>query len=181
MPQARLLFSRISRCRSPDIYLPSMYRQAQGLHITTYLPALPFTLSAKNHALLCEAANHINPPQNKQAGGSDTGSWEVELSRWYSWVFPVALGGGLALIAHKPRCLRIFFIISSSSITLITCIVPEHFGHVSGSTFPDQVRDRLRSSESIRPSSFGAPWPRPITSGVSSKSRICNRALSKHK
>ena len=37
---------------------------------------------------------------------SDTGSWEVEFSRWYSWVFPVALGGGLALISHKPRCLK---------------------------------------------------------------------------
>jgi len=34
-----------------------------------------------------------------------------------------------------------------SSITLIIFIFPEHFGHVSGSTFPDQVRDRLQFSE----------------------------------
>jgi ABC-type dipeptide/oligopeptide/nickel transport system permease subunit len=30
-------------------------------------------------------------------------------------------------------------------------IIPEHFGHVRGSTFPDQVRDRLLSSESALP------------------------------
>ena len=29
----------------------------------------------------------------------------------------MALGGGLSFISHKPRCLRIFFITSSSSIT----------------------------------------------------------------
>ena len=37
------------------------------------------------------------------------GSWEVESSRRYSWVFSMALGGGLAFSSHKPRCLRIFF------------------------------------------------------------------------
>jgi hypothetical protein len=37
----------------------------------------------------------------------------------------VALGGGRALLSHKPRWLR---------ITLITFIFPEHFGQVSGST-----------------------------------------------
>ena len=42
----------------------------------------------------------------------------------------------------------------SSSITLITFISPEHFGQVSGSTFPDQVRDRLQSSGSILPNFF---------------------------
>jgi len=44
------------------------------------------------------------------------------------------LEGGLAFWSHKPRCLRIFFVTSSSSITLITFIFPEHFGQVSGST-----------------------------------------------
>jgi hypothetical protein len=65
---------------------------------------------------------------------------------------------------------------SSSSITLIAFIFPEHFGHVRGSIFPDQVRDRLRSFESIWPSSFGAPWPRPITSDVYLKSQSWNSA-----
>jgi len=36
-------------------------------------------------------------------------------------------------------------------MTLMTFIGPEHLGHVNGSIFPDQVRDRLQSSQSACP------------------------------
>ena len=45
-----------------------------------------------------------------------------------------ALGGGLAFCSQSPKCLRIFFTISESSITLITRICEAHLGHVKEST-----------------------------------------------
>jgi hypothetical protein len=47
---------------------------------------------------------------------------------------------------------------SSSSITLMTFIFPDHFGQLSGSTFPDQVRDRLLFSGSALPNFSWVPW-----------------------
>jgi hypothetical protein len=46
----------------------------------------------------------------------------------------LARGGVLRLTSHKSRCLRIFFIISESSINEIIFIDPEHLGHNNGST-----------------------------------------------
>ena len=54
---------------------------------------------------------------------------------------PVDLVGDLAFGSHSPRCLRIFFMTSSSSMNDMIFIVFEHFGHIRGSTFADQVRE----------------------------------------
>lgn len=48
----------------------------------------------------------------------------------------LARGGGLRLTSHKPRCLRIFLIISESSINEIILIDPAHLGHNKGSIPP---------------------------------------------
>jgi len=65
-----------------------------------------------------------------------------------------------SLTDQRPRCLRIFLMRSRSTLRLSTgsssmngmiFIVFEHFGQVKGSTFPDQVRDRLQSFGSILP------------------------------
>ncbi len=54
-------------------------------------------------------------------------------------------------IAHRLTCSWIFLITCSSSMKAITRIGPLHLGQVRGSTFPDQVRDRLQFSVSIGP------------------------------
>jgi hypothetical protein len=46
----------------------------------------------------------------------------------------LARGGGLRLTSHKLRWLRIFLIISESSINEIIFIDPGHLGHNKGST-----------------------------------------------
>jgi hypothetical protein len=69
------------------------------------------------------------------------------------------------LTSHSPRCFRIPLMTSRSSMKLMIRMVPPHpstgsgqaFGQVRGSTFPDQVGDRLRSSGSAGPSSSGIP------------------------
>jgi hypothetical protein len=64
----------------------------------------------------------LSPLGGEQNGGEGVRSWEVASPRWYSWVFPMALGAGLAVrteggqaltrhtsgrfISRKPRCLR---------------------------------------------------------------------------
>lgn len=50
---------------------------------------------------------------------------------------------------------------SQSSVKEMTRIGPWHLGHVRGSTFLDQVRDRLESSVSALPSSCGILWMVP--------------------
>jgi len=52
---------------------------------------------------------------------------------WKSGGVAVALGGGLALISHRPKCLRIFLMTSGSSMKLKIFFFPEHLGHVNGS------------------------------------------------
>ena len=68
-----------------------------------------------------------------------------------------ALGVGLDLRSHSRRCFRMALMTSRSSMKLMICMIPRHFGQVRGSTFPDQVGDRLRSSESAGPSLSGIP------------------------
>jgi hypothetical protein len=46
----------------------------------------------------------------------------------------LARGGGLRLTFHKPRWLRIFLIISESSIKDIILIDPEHLEQTNGLT-----------------------------------------------
>ena len=67
------------------------------------------------------------------------------------------MGIGLDLTSHSPRCFRMVWMTSRSSMKLMICMIPRHFGQVRGSTFPDPVGDRLRSSGSTGPSSFGIP------------------------
>jgi hypothetical protein len=50
IPWAHLPLKKISQ---------SLILDTTGQYITRYLPALPFALSAKNDALLCEVSNHI--------------------------------------------------------------------------------------------------------------------------
>jgi hypothetical protein len=47
---------------------------------------------------------------------------------------PLALGGGLRLTSHMSRCLRIFFIISESSIKDIILIYSDHLEQTNGLT-----------------------------------------------
>ncbi len=54
---------------------------------------------------------------------------------------------GVDLTSHSPRCFRMAWMTSRSSIKLMIRMIPPHFGQVRGSTFPDQVEDRLRFSE----------------------------------
>ena len=102
-----------------------------------------------------------------------------------------ALGVGLDLTSHSPRCFRMVWMTSRSSMKLMIRMIPRHFGQaplnseglfrppikhfllnhgqvtlsgryystgqVRGSTFPDQVGDRLRPSGSAGPSSSGIP------------------------
>jgi hypothetical protein len=42
---------------------------------------------------------------------------------------PLARGGGLRLTSHKPKWLRIFLILSESSINEIIFIDPDYLGH----------------------------------------------------
>ena len=70
---------------------------------------------------------------------------------WAVW------GGGRGCTSHHPRCLRIFLMTSSSSMKANIRIRPWHLGQQRGSTFPDQVRDRLQFFESVWPSSFDVP------------------------
>ena len=50
---------------------------------------------------------------------------EVNSSRWCSWVFPVALGGVLALPSQRSSCLCVFFITSFSSKDYVGIPVPQ--------------------------------------------------------
>jgi len=59
------------------------------------------------------------------------------------------LGRGSGLLFPKAKMFEDFFMTSSSSMTLMTFMTPEHLGHVSGSTFPDQVRDRVSIAFSL--------------------------------
>ncbi len=68
------------------------------------------------------------------------------------------MGAGLDLMSHSPRCFRMVLMTSRSSMNPMIRMIPPHFGQVRGSTFPDQVEDRLRSSELAGPSSSGIPW-----------------------
>ncbi len=53
---------------------------------------------------------------------------------WKLHHFWLTLGGALASLSHRPRCLSIFSITCSSSMKLNILIDPEHLGHVNGST-----------------------------------------------
>ena len=59
------------------------------------------------------------------------------------------LGRGSGLLFPKAKMFEDFFMTSSSSMTLMIFMTPEHLGHVSGSTFPDQVRDRVSIAFSL--------------------------------
>jgi len=52
---------------------------------------------------------------------------------WKSGGVAVALGGGLALISHSPKCLRIFLMTSGSSMKLKIFVFHEHLGQQRGS------------------------------------------------
>ena len=52
----------------------------------------------------------------------------------------LARGGGLRLTSDKPRCLRIFLIISESSIKDIILIDPGHLEQTNGLTLCDPDR-----------------------------------------
>jgi len=110
IPQTHLLFLKISQYRSPD---------TRGL-----------------------SYNHLSVTPTGRLAGSV--SWDVEQSMPHPEVFggSVALNGGLFFICHtsggfisyRPRCLSIFFMTSSSFISLIAFIFLEHFEQVWGST-----------------------------------------------
>ena len=76
---------------------------------------------------------------------------------WFRAGGPWALGIGLDLTSHSPRCFRMVWMTARSSMKPMIRMIPRHFGQVRGSTFPDQVGDRLRSSGSAGPSSLGIP------------------------
>ncbi len=58
----------------------------------------------------------------------------------------IEYGTGFDLTSHSPRCFSMAWMTSRSSMEPMICMIPRHFGQVRGSTFPDQVGDRLRSS-----------------------------------
>jgi hypothetical protein len=70
---------------------------------------------------------------------------------------PWALGVGLVLTSHSPRCFRMALVTCGFSIKLMIPMIPRHFGQVRESTFPDQVGDRLLYSGSAGPNFSGIP------------------------
>jgi len=52
---------------------------------------------------------------------------------WKSGGVAVALGGGLALISHSPKCLSIFLMISGYSMKLKRFVFSEHLEQQRGS------------------------------------------------
>jgi len=66
------------------------------------------------------------------------------------------MGGGLAFIrhtsgrltSHEPKCLGPLeaglLMTSSPSLNAVIRILPRHFAHEKGSTFPDQARDKIQ-------------------------------------
>ena len=100
----------------------------------------------------------------------------VLMSMLYSGTFggSVALGGGLAFLFQRPRCLRIFFMTSSFSMTLLTFIPPEHLGHVSGST---SYIFWIRRAQFFR-NALDGPFPLRSESSIGSKMEGIASSLS---
>jgi hypothetical protein len=67
----------------------------------------------------------------------------------------LATGRGLRFTSHSPKCFKIFFITSGSSMNEIIRIAPKHLGHTRGSTFRQKTADRLRFFVSIAPNFAG--------------------------